>query len=388
MNAFSIAFLLVAAGALLALPRHWAPLPLLAGACYMTLGQGINLGPLAFTVIRILVVVGVMRVVFRNERIAGGMNGLDKGMVVFAVWAVISSVFHDSGTDGSPLVFRLGLAFNTCGIYFLIRVFCQSFDDVVHLMKIVGILLVPVALEMLVEQVTARNMFSYLGGVPDSPAIRDGRLRAQGPFTHSILAGTVGAVSFPFMVGLWRDYRRIALAGGMACLVIVVSCASSGPIMSLLAAGFALIMWRYKHLTRAARYAAVAGYIALDIVMKAPAYFLIARANIVGGSTGFHRAELIHQAINHIGEWWLGGTDYTRHWMPTGVSWSPNHTDITNYYIKMGVVGGLPLMILLMVLFWIGFVYVGKVLEIEDDGGGSVVDGLLMSSRGDFDFSA
>ena len=79
--------------------------------------------------------------------------------------------------------------------------------------------------------------------------------------------------------------------------------------------------------------------------MKVPVWYLLARMDIVGGSTGWHRAELITASLKHLNEWWLAGTDYTVHWMPTGVSWSPNNTDITNHYLAMGVVGGLPLML-------------------------------------------
>ena len=82
--------------------------------------------------------------------------------------------------------------------------------------------------------------------------------------------------------------------------------------------------------------------ILLDLVMKAPAYYIIARADIIGGSTGWHRAALIDSAIRHLNEWWLIGTDYTRNWMVTGVSWSADNTDITNHYLYLGVLGGLP----------------------------------------------
>ena len=114
---------------------------------------------------------------------------------------------------------------------------------------------------------------------------------------------------------------------------------------------------------RVIRWGLVLAYIGLDLVMKAPAYYILARIDIAGGSTGYHRAALIEAALKHLDEWWLGGTDYTRHWMPTGVSWSPNHTDITNHYLQLGVVGGLPLTLLFIALLWTGFVYVGKSLD-------------------------
>ena len=55
MNALAILFALTVAGALLVVPRRWALLPLLIGSCYMTLGQGIQIGPFSFTVIRLLI---------------------------------------------------------------------------------------------------------------------------------------------------------------------------------------------------------------------------------------------------------------------------------------------------------------------------------------------
>lgn len=99
--------------------------------------------------------------------------------------------------------------------------------------------------------------------------------------------------------------------------------------------------------------------------MTDPAYYIIARIDLTGSSTGWHRAKLIEMGITHLNEWWLGGTDYTRHWMPTGVSWSEEHTDITNYYLKMGVIGGLPLMGLFIAALLSGFQYIGQSLRLS-----------------------
>jgi hypothetical protein len=365
MNSFATAFVLANMALLLLLPRRWAPLPLLVGACYMTLGPGTQLGPFTFTVVRMLVAAGVARAIIRGERLAGGMNGLDRMMLVWAGWALVSSVFRKDPLDA--LVFRLGLVYNTCGIYFLVRVFCQSLNDVVGLCRVTAILLVPVAVEMLYEKATVHNLFSALGGISEIPSIREGRIRAQGPFAHSILAGTVGAVSLPLMVGLWQRHRKEALIGIVTCLVIVFASASSGPIMSALVAIGALFMWRFRERMSIVRWLAVLGYIGLDLIMKAPAYYLIRRIDLTGGSTGYHRARLMESAFQHLNEWWLAGTDYTRHWMPTGVSWSPDHVDITNHYIKLGVIGGLPLMLLFIVVLAKGFSYVGRMLQQSAD---------------------
>ncbi|MFZ5998417.1 MAG: hypothetical protein ACOYW7_13180 [Nitrospirota bacterium] len=364
VNSIAVIFLMLNAALLLLLPRRWASLPLLIGACYMPLAQGIEIGPFTFTVVRILVAAGVVRIIIRGERLTGGMNAMDWLMLVWSAWALTSSVFHHNYSDA--LILRLGLVYNACGIYFLLRVFCQSLDDVVGLCRIMAILLVPVAVEMLYEKLTLHNLFSTLGAA-EGPAIREGKIRAQGPFSHSILAGTIGAVSIPLMIGLWHRYRKEAMAGIYACLVMVITSASSGPIISTTVGIGALMMWRFRHRMRLIRWLAVFGIIGLDLIMKAPVYYLIARIDLTGGSTGWHRARLIESAFQHLSEWWLAGTDYTRHWMPTGVSWNPDHTDITNYYLKTGVIGGLPLMLLLIAVLAMGFVFVGQALRQTAD---------------------
>jgi hypothetical protein len=323
----------------------------------MVLNQGVKVGPFHFFAIRVLILAGLVRAILKGERPATALHRMDWLMIAWAVWALLSSLFHDHPSES--FVFNLGLAFNACGVYFLLRTFLQSAEDVVWLCRIVAVLLAPVALEMIHEQVTGYNLFSLLGGVPEHPSIREGRLRAQGPFAHAILAGTAGAVCLPLMIALWRKYRASAAVGSIACLAMVVTSASSGPLLSSIVAIIALMMFPVRRYMRAVRWVALLGYVALDLVMKAPAYYLMARIDLAGGSTGWHRAALIESSIHHIREWWLGGTDYTRHWMPTGVSWNANHTDITNYYLHLGVLGGLPLLALFVAILWTGFAYVG-----------------------------
>lgn len=324
----------------------------------MTIGQEIDLGPFHFTILRVLVAVGVVRVFVRGERLAGKLNGMDHVMLVWAAWTLMSSAFHKD--PSSALIFRLGLVYNTCGIYFLIRIFSRSIDDVFTLSKLTAILLLPVAAEMFYEMIAFHNLFSIFGGVPDIPQVREGRIRAFGPFTHPILAGTVGAACLPLMVGLWNKNIKVSLAGIAACLVMIVASGSSGPVMSLIAAIGALFMWRYRMHMRLFRWLTVFAYILLDVIMIAPAYYVIWRFEVAGGSTGYHRAALIESAFRHLGEWWLAGTDFTRHWMPTGVSWSPDHTDITNHYLALGILGGLPLMLIFIAVLAKGFSFVGQ----------------------------
>jgi hypothetical protein len=361
MNPVVVVFLILNALALLVLPRRWAPLPLIMGACYVTRAQSIELQVFTFTVMQVLIVVGVARVLIRGEWRAPEANGLDFLMLVWGTWLALSVLFHNDVSQ--QMVKRLGLVFDAWGLYFLFRVFCQSRQEIARLCGVVAVLLAPIAAAMLVEKVTAYNMFSAFGGIPVTPRMRGGELRAQGPFNVSILAGNIGAVTLPLMIGLWRLRRSLSAVGIAACIAMVYACASSGPIVSAVAGIAALMAWRFRFHMRAVRWAAVALYLALDLAMQAPAYYLIARVDLTGSSTGWHRARLIESSLRHLSEWWIVGTDYTRHWMPTGITWSSDHTDITNHYLNMGVFGGLPLMLLFVAVLAKAFGLVGRGLR-------------------------
>ena len=357
MTLLTFIFLAVNAVALLILPRSMALLPLLVGCCYMTVTQRIDIGPVTLTVIRILVAVGFLRVLLRGEGIAGGFTSMDKLVIAWMACLVASSALHPGGR--APWVFNFGQAFNIGGIYFLIRVFCTNHDELVGVFRLTAWLLAPIALEMVSEHITGRNLFSVFGAVILE---REGKFRAVGPFAHAILAGSVGAAAFPLMLSLWEEHRLTSLLGMLSCLLMVGASNSSGPLMSLIFASGALLLWLRREWTAYVRWGCVAGYLLLELLMTRPAYYIIAAIDLTGSSTGWHRAQLIESAISHFDEWWLAGTHYTRHWMPTGVTWSPDHCDITNYYLQMGVWGGMLVVIFFIAMIVTSFRHIGTIL--------------------------
>lgn len=346
---------------LFTLPRAWAPLPMLIAATYMTASQALDVGGLNFTVIRIVALVGLIRVLVKHERIAGGWQTMDRLMAAWGVWVVCSGVFHKDLM--STLIFRAGYVFDNVIIYFLFRVFMRNLDEFLQLCKVVIIVLAPLAFLMLWEKLKGHNWFSFLGGVPAEVTVRDGKVRAQGPFGHPILAGTVGAACLPLAIFFWSRNWKLLLMGAAAGMAMVYASSSSGPIMTMMTIVFGLALWKVRGQMKVVRWGAVGLVCALSLVMQAPVYYLLARIDLTGSSTGWHRAALIEAAINHLSEWWFAGTDYTRHWMPTGVHWNADHTDITNHYLQMGVLGGLPLMILFLSVLLAGFGAVGRALR-------------------------
>lgn len=360
MNGFGYLFTILMVALVWALPRRWVALPFLMGVGYMPIAQEIEIGALHFPITRILITVGFLRTMAKGERIAGGINTLDRFMIWWAVWAVVSSFFHVSGEQLS----RMGMVFTALGTYFLFRIFVQDQEDLYNVFKIVCIIFVPLAASMLVEKMTGKNSFAIFGDAPAVALSRHGKFRAQGPFAHAILAGTSGAACLPMALLLWRHNRKFALIGVVAAVSIVFASGASGPVVTALMILLGMGLWIYRSHLNIIRWAAVAFIVFLSLVMKDPVYYLIARIDITGGSTGYHRAVLIDAAIKHLSEWYLIGTDYTRHWMPTGVYWNPNHTDITNHYLAMGVWGGMPLLLLFIGILWAAFKAVGNALEV------------------------
>lgn len=366
MNPLAAIFFLISAIALMAVPRKWAPVALLTGCCYMTMGQGINLGGINLPIYRMLLLVGVLRVLVKGERLGGERNKIDNLILAWGGWVFFASFFHE-WSPGSGPVYAAGYVFNLLTVYILMRIWCTDLHEVTGVIVLLAFLLVPIALEMVSEKILKINQFSIFGGVPHDVAIREGKFRAQGPFRHPILAGTVGATCIPLFIGIWKRHRTAGMVGVAAGVCMMLASASSGPVMSGLAGIGAVVMWRFRNLTKLARISAVAGYFGLALVTGEPGYYVMKRIDISGGSTGYHRARLIESSIEHLGEWWLFGTDYTRHWMATGVSFSPNHADITNYYLVFGVTGGLVAMGLVIWLLLVAFRWVGVVYRAHFD---------------------
>ena len=360
MTPFLILYVLVGVGAMLAVPRHLAVLPILVTACYMT-RVGVEIGPFHFTVLRILICIGLLRTILRGETLNGGLRVTDALMLLWGIWLIASVAFHRD--PATQLITRLGNALDAMGLYALFRIFCSTRTDILRTLRFIPVLLTPLAVLMLCEKATAYNVFSVFGGVQDSPVIRGGHVRAQGPFDVSILAGTIAAGCLPLILALWWESRRLVILGVIAAVGMIYASTSSGPILTAMWGIFALALWPFRDRLRWFRWGAVASYLVLSMVMKDPPYFLMARIDLTGSSTGWHRSEIIRSAFAHLSEWWMAGTDRTIHWMPYGLPWSPDHTDITNQYLSLGVIGGLPLMLLFIAVMVTVFSRLGRCLH-------------------------
>lgn len=364
INPSGFIFTIVMGISMLFLPRRFVFVPIIATACFITLGQRLVIAGLDFTMIRILVLFGWTRVIIRKEIFSIKFNKIDRAII----WFVIINIFFNTllWRTSDAFINRLGFAFNAIGIYFLFRFLIRDINDISRLFKILSLVAVILAIIMLIEKSTGHNLFAVFGGVPEITAIRDGKLRCQGPFAHPILAGTFGATLMPLLFSLWwqKNGKILAFLGVIACSIITITSHSSGPVMAYIFGIIGLSMWPFRNNMRTIKWGIFFTIIILHfIIMKAPVWFLIGKLGHIIGGTGWHRSELIDSTIRHFNEWWLFGTKYTRHWLPTGVSWSPDHTDITNMFIRQGVDGGLVTMILFIIIIVRCFQGLGRAIQ-------------------------
>jgi hypothetical protein len=184
---------------------------------------------------------------------------------------------------------------------------------------------------------------------------RDNRFRAVGCFGGPITAGTFGAIVLPLFYILWREpkkYRIIAGAGIAATAVIILTSNSSTPILAYAGGIFALCLWPLRKWMRAMRWGVVFALLCVHIVWNHPVWYLIAKVDVSGGSSSWHRFALIDQCVHHFGDWWLFGVKSTAEW-----GW--DMWDTANQYVGTCDASGLLPFILFMSILVYGFKYLG-----------------------------
>jgi len=218
---------------------------------------------------------------------------------------------------------------------------------------------------MVFEKVHQVNLFGVLGGVRAVPEVRGGTVRAQGPFQHELLAGTFGATLFALFFLLWKSGKSqiLGIVAMVASTVIVAVSASSTAILAYGAALIGICAWPLRKHMRTVRWGIVAGIVGLSLVMKAPVWFIIQHLDVVGGSSGYHRAMLVNDFIVHFPDWWLMGTSENGRW-------GTNMWDLCNQYVSEGQLGGLATFICFIAMICMAFSKIGIARKaVEGDRG-------------------
>lgn len=350
-----LALLAACIAAVLLVPRRFVVIPIFVMMC-LAARQRVTIVSLDWDFVRIMIVVGWLRVILRKEMRGFRLHKLDIVAMIWSSTATLGYVVQQA--DSAAIVLRLGATIDTLGSYMLFRVVIRSWRDIVSTIRGMIVVAVPVALLFLIEKATGRNMFSVFGGVPPVTKVREGRLRCQGAFAHPILAGSFWASILPLFIALWWGMRErlLCVAGVAATMLIVFACSSSTPVaaVGIVAVGWGVYFIR-GHMTFI-RWSIVGVLIMLQMVMQKPVYHLISRIDLVGGSTGWHRYHLFDQFVRRVDEWFLFGTKSTAHW-------GYGLFDVTNQYVLEAVRGGILPLIAFVAMIVIAFRAVGAALR-------------------------
>ncbi len=352
-----IALLLMMIIVIMAAPRRFAVLPFFILACFAA-RQRVVIASLDFDFIRLLVVFGWLRVFSRLETRGFKWKGAD---TVFAGWCIagfVAPIILFKTT--SIITVQLGQLLTIAGGYFLFRQLVRTWDDVFTFVRGAVIIGIPVCAMFMIEKFTARNYFASFGGIPPLTQIRNGEIRAQGGFAHPILAGAFWASMAPLFAALWWKKgidTWLAIIGVFVALFISWACASSTPLVAVMAATFAGGMFFFRDRMRTVRWGILGVLIFLQIVKTKPVWHMFVYADLIGGSTGWHRYNVIDKAIKNFSQWAMFGTPSTANW---------GFTDITNHFVLEGVRGGFLTLVLAIWIMVMAFGGVGRLWRLAE----------------------
>jgi hypothetical protein len=365
MHPIVIVALILAMLLVFLLQRKYAVVPFLTFLFLTPVGQVFVVGGVHVFAYRILIFCGLARIVWKKlssrvEIFSGGVNSLDKCFMLWAITKAVAPVilFKDSGA----VINSFGFLLDALGAYLLLRFLIQDREDIFRVVKTLAILLAILTVSVLNEKFRYENIFGYLGTVSIIPEYRDGAVRPNGPFSHPLTIGTFAATLLGLFFMLWKTGKSKALGIlGMTCsTVITLASSSSTPLMGYAAFILALGFWPLRKQMRVIRWGIVIGLITLHIIMKAPVWFIITHIDIIGSSSGYHRAELIDQLIRHFSDWWLVGTN-------DNTTWGWDMYDLANQFVAEGITGGLLALISFIAMISICFGWIGKARKLVED---------------------
>jgi len=356
-------------------PRRVALLGMLAGALYLSQEGSVVIVGLNVYGLRFLEIAGFVRVMGRREFPSSGLNRIDGALLLLYGYTTV--VFLLRSKDGQA--YQIGRAVDACLCYFTFRGLLREVEQFRKFLRDFVILLAPFVASVLMESVTAHNVFWSPGLAGNE--FRAGRVRCQGSFQFSGLLGTLGATYLPMYLGLAfaKAERTLAAAGIALCLAIVWACNSGGPMCAMAFALAGWAFWPQRLKMQRVRRGMLAGVALLALVMQAPIWYIPMKVSVFTGGDGYHRSYLMDVAYQHLGEWWLVGmpVSKTAQWFPYVL---PDYgtADITNEFLGFGVVAGIPAVALLIVVLTRAFKGLGAALVAVRSAPAASMDTELM----------
>src|SRR5262249_16886191 len=120
-----------------------------------------------------------------------------------------------------------------------------------------------------------------------------------------------------------------------------------------------LCLWPLRRSMYLIRWAFVLTIGGLAAVMKVNVWWLMARVDFTGGSTGWDRAYLVDQFFKHFSDWWLIGTK-------DNASWGQSTWDQCNQFVAEGENGGLLVLVIFILILYRSYSRIGVARKLVD----------------------
>jgi hypothetical protein len=353
--------ILISVGLILAFPRKKAITPFLLAFFTIPVGQVLVLGGVHFTMLQILILTVLARMAaFRGsdseKRFAGGFNALDK---VVVLWTLVSLIiFALQFMDMQAVIKGLGDLVVSLGGYLAVRFLIPDREAVRRTVKVLAMVCVIQGIFMVSEQFTHQNVFNCFGA--NQPTIREGHIRSEGAL-GTLYGGTFAGVLIPLFLWLWTEKksRMAAYAGLAGATAMVFASHASTSWMAYGASLMGLGFWPLRKRMLLVRWGLVAILVALHLSMQGPVWSLIAKIDLTGGSSSYHRYYLVDNCIRHFGDWWLlGFKNYG--------DWGFDMWDLCNQFVVAALTGGLITLVLYITIFKRSFRAIGTARKRVD----------------------
>jgi len=354
-------WMLVAFVLILTLPRNKVIVPLLFTFFSVPIGQVVVLGGLHFTALRILIIAGLIRRASSEAsssegKYPGGFNALDKVVVLWTISTLI--VICLQWMNVQCTIAKLGEFLDGLGGFLVARYFIPDLDAVRRATKVLAAICIVQGAFMMNEQIMHQNLYGYLGGWSIGVTYRGGHIRSQGVMGN-ISGGVFGGALVPMFLWLrtQEKSRLVAYLGIAGAVTMVFTSDASTSTLALGASILGLAFWFLRKQMRTIRWALSLTLIGLHLVMHAPVWSLIARIDLTGSSSGYHRYYLIDNCVKHFTDWWLLGTKYYN-------TWGYGMFDLCDQYVVCAVTGGLVTLVLFIMIYSRSFGAIGTARKL------------------------
>jgi hypothetical protein len=348
-------WLLIAIVLILIRPRGQALTVFLLSCFAIPIGQVVVVGGVHFTVLRILILAGLARrASFRESgaKFPGGFNPVDQVVVLWTVSALV--ILSLQWMNMQALIHNLGDFLDAVGGYLVVRFLIFDGEAIRRTIKVFAAICVIQGVCMINEQITHRNIFGYLGGMSLGVTVRDGKIRSDGVMGY-LYAGVFAGVLIPMFLWLWKQAksRLVACAGLAGAMAMVITSTSSTSWMAFAGSIVGLAFWPLRKQMRLVCWGFALTLLALHLVMHGPVWSLIARVDLTGSSSSYHRYYLLDNCIRHFSDWWLlGYKDYNM--------WGWSMWDLCNQFVVVALLGGLLTLVFYIAIFRRSFWAIGK----------------------------